>query len=262
MKKIGITPRFISGDGTSAGSSAVDRMAVVDANNQLVTRFGGLPLTLPMMRELDGVRRRDAFKTIVDCLDGLLLQGGTDVEPQRYGELPIKPEWAGDALRDRLEFDLIEAFLAADKPILGVCRGFQVLNVAFGGSLYQDIPMQHSRSAPEPNAKNQAPILHDTTASYCGAKHAIALSPQGVLATLYGTTHGQVNSAHHQGVRTLAGGLSLEAHAPDGICEGLRAPNYRFVLAVQWHPEFHHLDESLLPPLPLMQAFLTACEAV
>ncbi len=259
MKKIGITPRFIAGDGLSAGSSAVDRMAVVDANNQLVTRFGGLALTLPMLRELDGVRRRDAFKSIIECLDGLLLQGGTDVEPHRYGECPIKPEWAGDALRDRLEFDLIEAFLAADKPILGVCRGFQVLNVAFGGSLYQDIPTQHQHNTFAASAEKQPHVQHDTSASYCGATHAITLSPNGVLAALYGTTSGRVNSAHHQGVRALAGGLSHEAQAPDGICEGLSALNYRFVVAVQWHPEFHHLDASLLPAEPLMRAFFAAC---
>jgi putative glutamine amidotransferase len=252
MIKIGITPRFIAGDSVSAGSSAVDRMAVVDANNQLVTRFGGLPLTLPMMRELSGTRRRDTLAAIVDSLDGLLLQGGTDVEPHRYGETPIKPEWAGDAIRDALEFDLIAAFLAADKPILGVCRGFQVLNVAFGGTLYQDIPSQH---------QHDVKVQHDSAQSYCGANHDIALSADGLLAQLYGCTSGRVNSAHHQGVKTLASSLVAEAWATDQICEGLRSPAHRFVVAVQWHPEFHHLDANLLPAAPLMQAFFAACQA-
>jgi putative glutamine amidotransferase len=245
--KIGITPRFIAGDGHSAGSSAVDRLAVVDANNQLVTRFGALPLSLPMMRELDGQNRRDALQTIVDCLDGLLLQGGTDIEPSRYGETPLRPEWAGDALRDRLEFDLIDSFLKANKPILGVCRGFQVLNVAFGGSLYQDIRSQ---------AANQS-VQHDSALSYCGATHAVHLS--GYLAKLYGQEQGLVNSAHHQGVKRLAAGLELSATAPDGMVEAFHAPEQKFVAAVQWHPEFHHLDRSLLPAWPLMEAFLAAC---
>ncbi len=250
MQKIGITPRFIAGDNKSPDSRGVDRMAVVDANNQLVTRFGGLPLTLPMLRELDGERRRDAFKTIVDTLDGLMLQGGTDVEPHRYGELPIKPKWGGDPLRDRLEFELVEHFLKADKPILGVCRGFQVLNVVFGGKLCQDIPSLHQSSVA---------IEHYARTNYFGAEHEISLTPGGALARMYGQESGRVNSAHHQGVIELAKSLNEEARAPDGICEGFRAPNHRFVVAVQWHPEFHHLTTGLLPPEPLMRAFLAAC---
>ncbi len=250
MRKIGITPRFIPSDNLSPDSRGVDRMAVVDANNQMVTRFGALPLTLPMLRELDGERRRDAFKTIVETLDGLLLQGGTDVEPQRYGERPIKAEWAGDPIRDRLEFDLIECFLKADKPILGVCRGFQVLNVAFGGKLCQDIPSLY---------QNPTAIEHYSGTSYFGATHDISLTPGGALAAMYGQTEGRVNSAHHQGVIELAPGLTEEALAPDGICEGFRAPKYRFVLAVQWHPEFHHLATELLSAEPMMRAFLAAC---
>lgn len=250
MRKIGITPRFIPGDNLSPDSRGVDRMAVVDANNQLITRFGGLPLTLPMLRELDGERRRDAFKLIVETLDGLMLQGGTDVQPHRYGELPIKPEWGGDPLRDRLEFELVEYFLKADKPILGVCRGFQVLNVAFGGKLCQDIPSLH---------QNAVAIEHYAGTNYFGAEHDISLNPGGELAKMYGQTSGRVNSAHHQGVIQLATSLTEEARAPDGICEGFRAQKYRFVVAVQWHPEFHHLADGLLPAEPLMRAFFDAC---
>ena len=250
MRKIGITPRFIPGDNVSPDSCGVDRMAVVDANNQMVTRFGGLPLTLPMLRELDGERRRDAFKTIVETLDGLLLQGGTDVEPHRYGEQPIKPEWSGDPLRDCFEFELIEYFLKADKPILGVCRGFQLLNVIFGGRLCQDIPSLY---------QSAVAIKHYAVTNYFGAEHPILLTPGGVLATLYGQTEGRVNSAHHQGVIELANSLTEEARAPDGVCEGFRSPQHRFVVAVQWHPEFHHLATGLLPAEPLMRAFFAAC---
>ena len=248
MIRIGITPRFVAGNSFAEGSASVDRLAVVEANNQMITAHGALPLTVPLLRETEGVARAAFIQGIAENLDGLMLQGGTDVEPGRYGEHALRPEWCGDALRDRLEFDLVAAFLALDKPVLGVCRGFQLLNVAMGGSLHQDLPLQY------PSA-----VAHNDELTYCGATHAIELTEHGVLSQLYGTRSGMVNSAHHQGIKALAGGLRAEAFAPDGLCEGFSAPNYRFVVAVQWHPEFHHSDPSLLRATPLIQAFLHAC---
>jgi putative glutamine amidotransferase len=245
--RIGITPRFLAGDGIGAGSSSVDRLATVDANNQLLTRFGALSLGFPMLRELSGPARKNAIAQLCDSVDGLLLQGGTDIEPRRYGQSPLNPAWSGDAVRDRLEFDLVEAFLAADKPILGVCRGFQLLQVVFGGSLLQDIPTQHQRA-----------IAHDSPLGYCHASHAVQLQPGGFMQRSYGVDALHVNSAHHQGVLNLASGLAPEAFCADGIIEAFRAPSHRFVLAVQWHPEFHHLDAKLADPTPLLQAFLQA----
>ena len=145
MIRIGITPRFVAGNSFAEGSASVDRLAVVEANNQMITAHGALPLTVPLLRETEGVARAAFIQGIAENLDGLMLQGGTDVEPGRYGEHALRPEWCGDALRDRLEFDLVAAFLAVDKPILGVCRGFQLLNVAMGGSLHQDLPLRDSR---------------------------------------------------------------------------------------------------------------------
>lgn len=102
-------------------------------------------------------------------------------------------------------------------------------------------------------------IKHYAVTNYFGAEHPISLTPGGVLATMYGKTEGRVNSAHHQGVIELTSSLNLEARAPDGVCEGFRSPQHRFVVAVQWHPEFHHLATGLLPAEPLMRAFFAAC---
>jgi putative glutamine amidotransferase len=248
LPRIGITSRFVAGDGVGAGSSSVDRLATVDANNQLIARYDGLILGLPMLRELDGAKRAAHIAAYVDQLDGLLLQGGTDIAPQRYGQTPLRPAWAGDPIRDRLEFDVLEAFLRADKPVLGVCRGFQVLQVMFGGALLQDIPTQHAGA-----------IAHDSPAGYCACTHAVELMPAGPMAQWYGRSSARVNSAHHQGVLAAAGGLQVDARAPDGIIEALYAPAARFVYAVQWHPEFHHLDAALLDPSPMLRAFIAAC---
>lgn len=248
MIRIGITPRFVAGNSFGEGSASVDRLAVVEANNQMITTNGALPLTVPLLRELSGIERTACIQAMAENLDGLMLQGGTDVEPWRYGEEALRPEWSGDALRDHLEFDLVAAFIALDKPVLGVCRGFQLLNVALGGSLYQDLPLQYPST-----------IRHNDELTYCGATHAIALTENGKLAQIYGTTTGMVNSAHHQGVKALGNGLIAEAIAPDGLIEGFSAPDLRFVVAVQWHPEFHHTDPALLSATPLIQCFLAAC---
>ena len=248
MIRIGITPRFVAGNSFGEGSASVDRLAVVEANNQMITSHGALPLTVPLLREVNGQERSNYIRAIAENLDGLMLQGGTDVEPSRYGELPLREEWSGDAIRDHLEFDLVAAFLALDKPILGICRGFQLLNVALGGSLYQDLTLQY------PSA-----VQHSNDLTYCGATHAIELTENGSLSQFYGTRMSIVNSAHHQGIKRLAEGLRAEAFAPDGRCEGFSAPDYRFVVAVQWHPEFHHTDPALLSAKPLIQAFLASC---
>lgn len=248
MIRIGITPRFVAGNSFAEGSASVDRLAVVEANNQMITTHGALPLTVPLLRELSGSARSACIQAIAEDLDGLMLQGGTDIEPGRYGEQPLRSEWSGDALRDHLEFDLVAAFLALDKPVLGVCRGFQLLNVALGGSLYQDLPLQYPSE-----------IRHNDELTYCGATHGIELTEQGVLTKIYGTRVGLVNSAHHQGIKRLGSGLHAEAIAPDGLIEGFSSADFRFVVAVQWHPEFHHTDPALLSATPLIQSFLEAC---
>jgi len=186
-----------------------------------------------------------------DDLDGLLLHGGADVCPRSYGEEPLKPEWEGDEIRDRYEIELVEAFHAAGKPILGICRGAQILNVAFGGTLYQDILTQHDTER-----------VHRSQALYDHNLHDIDVVEGSGLAQLYPTLESaKVNSVHHQAVKALGGGLRVEARSSDdGIVEAIRLddPQGRYAFAVQWHPEFFKGvdDGSMLDNGPILREFL------
>lgn len=163
-------------------------------------------------------------------LDGLLLSGGGDVHPKHYKERiqGTEKRQIHDG-RDTLELGLARAALAADLPILGVCRGFQVLNVALGGSLYEDILDQ-----------KEGTLKHDYYPDYPRnlLSHGVEIEPASHLAQILGLTAAQVNSLHHQGVRQLASRLTATAHAPDGMLEAYELPAHRFGLAVQWHPEW------------------------
>ena len=182
-------------------------------------------------------------------LDGLVLQGGADVSPSSYGETPLAPQWAGDRYRDVYEMELVHEFIEAGKPILGICRGAQLINVAFGGTLYQDIPTQLPQSQ-----------VH-VTDSYEKHRHEIRFEPGSGLARLYrGVQQPTVTSIHHQSIRTLGRGLRVEAWSePDGVVEAVRASGKGYVLAVQWHPEFHHPgDAATLDSAPILEEFLEA----
>jgi putative glutamine amidotransferase len=182
-------------------------------------------------------------------LDGLVLQGGADVSPSSYGETPLAPQWAGDRYRDVYEMELVHEFIEAGKPILGICRGAQLINVAFGGTLYQDIPTQLPQSQ-----------VH-VTDSYEKHRHEIRFEPGSGLARLYrGVQQPTVTSIHHQSIRTLGRGLRVEAWSePDGVVEAIRANGKGYVLAVQWHPEFHHPgDAATLDSAPILEEFLEA----
>lgn len=186
-------------------------------------------------------------------LDGLVLQGGNDVAPQHYGEQPLKPEWAGDAVRDEYEMELINAFMRAGKPVFGVCRGLQLLNVMHGGSLLQDINTQRPQS-----------LEHRALGRYERHFHEVELAPGSRLAELYpGLGRIQANSIHHQGIKDLAPGFVAEAHCPaDGMVEAIRKTSGSYVAAVQWHPEFHDpQDTSTFDDMPMLRDFLDACRA-
>jgi putative glutamine amidotransferase len=183
------------------------------------------------------------------ALDGLVLQGGADVSPSTYGETPLAPQWAGDRLRDVYEIELVHEFVEAGKPVLGICRGAQLINVAFGGTLYQDIPTQLAGSQ-----------VHVTDA-YEKHRHEIRFEPGSGLARLYrGVQRPSVTSIHHQSVKALGRGLRVEAWSePDGVVEAIRANGRGYVFAVQWHPEFHPpADETMLDSAPLLEEFLHA----
>ena len=185
---------------------------------------------------------------LVADLDGLLLHGGADVCPRSYGEEPLRPEWEGDEIRDRYELELVQAFHEAGKPVLGICRGAQILNVAFGGTLYQDITTQaeevERRFAEQPTSRAGDPDvrIHRSQELYDRNLHLVDLVEGSTLAALQDTPATViVNSVHHQAVKDVGAGLIVEARSTDdGIVEALRLddPDGRYVAAVQWHPEF------------------------
>ncbi|WP_261540824.1 gamma-glutamyl-gamma-aminobutyrate hydrolase family protein [Burkholderia multivorans] len=189
------------------------------------------------------IRLRDYAKH----LDGLLLQGGADVSPQTYAASDARPEWPGDRVRDMYELELLHEFIESGKPVLGVCRGCQLINVAFGGSLYQDI----ATDVPTANAH--------VSEHYDQHRHAIRFPDSSTLARMFpGRSEAIVNSIHHQAIRDLGRDLNIEAvSSGDGIIEAIRYRRAPFVVGVQWHPEFHRAGGSeLLDCTPLLDAFL------
>jgi putative glutamine amidotransferase len=184
-----------------------------------------------------------------EYLDGLVLQGGADVSPMAYGEEPLRPEWAGDRVRDAYELELLHEFIEAGKPVLGICRGMQLINIAFGGSLYQDISIQRPDASP-----------HETPA-YDRHVHAVSFAADGLFARWFAPGKGgRVVSIHHQGIKTVGRNLVVEAiSSDDQIIEAVRHTGRSFVAGVQWHPEFHRpWDDDLLDSAPLLDAFLDA----
>ena len=207
-----------------------------------------------MVPSPEGRTRRAGSKATVEAyaaeLDALVLMGGSDVCPESYGETALRPEWNGDRIRDDYEIALLRAFMAGKKPVLGVCRGAQVINVAMGGTLYQDIGSQL------PHALN-----HRDWTIYAQNCHATSLVPGTRLAQLYpGAAVVRTNSIHHQAVKDLGRDLVVEAWSePDRIIEALRYTGPAYVFAVQWHPEFHAPDHpSFIDDTPILDDFLAA----
>ncbi len=168
---------------------------------------------------------RDPLPSALDDCDGILLTGGVDVDPREYGEAP-HPTVELDASRDAYELALARIAIARDLPLLAICRGSQVLNVAAGGSLIQDLPSQH------PGA-----IGHSVTESKDAIAHDVAIQPGTCLSVLLGSPTIAVNSRHHQAVKDAAPGFVVAATSPDGVVEAIERKDAAFCLGVQWHPE-------------------------
>lgn len=191
-------------------------------------------------------------------LDGLVLQGGSDVCPRTYGEEPLDPDWEGDEVRDRYEIELLGAFVDAGKPVLGICRGHQIINVARGGTLYQDISTQVDTER-----------VHRDWEPYDANAHRIDLVPGSGLAKLYpGVEHATVNSVHHQSIKDLGDDLSIEAtSSDDGVIEAVRLDDPdAYVVGVQWHPEWMSAiagtEPDVLSSTPILDEFLERAREV
>lgn len=247
--RIGISACFFHADPERPVFKGKTLLYVEESMLDLVGRAGALALMIP--RPVDATSSGSpSVADYVDLLDGLLLEGGSDVCPRTYGEEPQRPQWEGDEVRDRYEIELIHAFHDAGKPVLGICRGIQILNVAFGGTLYQDIATQVPGSADHRNWD-----LYDAN------RHEIDVVAGSRLADLYpGAGRVTVNSVHHQAVRDLADGFVVEARSStDDIIEAVRLPGERFLAAVQWHPEFTPVAGSdQISAEPVIDDFLAA----
>lgn len=215
-----------------------------------------------MIPNPDGPEQRDMLQRgdvtldhYAQWLDGLVLEGGSDVWPGSYGETPLQEKWNGDRLRDEYEKALVTAFGLVGKPVFGVCRGLQLLNVAFGGTLYQDIGTQL------PEAQ-----VHRDAAIYDRNFHQVDFVLGSTLAGLFPqATSAKVNSVHHQAIKDLALDFEVEARSSDdGIIEAIRrkpGAGLSYVAAVQWHPEFHRADLGTLDDTPILEDFLSAARA-
>ena len=188
-----------------------------------IQQAGGVPIPLPPTLTPDSQR------AIYQLLDGILLTGGGDVDPKRFGELPHHTLFDVVPERDELEIQLVDWAASEKKPLLAICRGIQVLNVAFGGNLYQDV-------ASDPGTT----LFHSQGEPKDQPSHAVKITPGSFLADVLEREELEVNSLHHQAVKALGRGLLPNAHASDGIIEGVepaeRDPG-QFLLGVQWHPE-------------------------
>ena len=236
---IGVTPDFNAGDRKEWGGREPTyflRARYVRA----VEDLGGIPIVLPLVADL-GARRR-----LLSHIHGLLLTGsGPDLAPELYGERQRYKFRVMSQRRATFELEMAQMARAADLPLLGICGGMQALNVAFGGSLYQDI-----------DAQRPQPLRHRQSLPATQLTHAVCIAPKSLLHRIVKTKTLRVNSSHHQSVKAVAPSLTATAVAPDGVIEAIESSSQRFLLGIQWHPEF--LFDRHQRHRRLFEAFLEA----
>jgi putative glutamine amidotransferase len=209
----------------------------------VLTQAGAIPWIIPLSHDTQTLRE------VYERLDGVFLPGGVDMDPLQYGESRLPVCGVPDPDRDRVEVALVRWAMEEQKPVLAVCRGVQVLNVASGGTLYQDLAewcdaaIKHDYWPLEPLQRRD--LVHD-----------VLVEPGTLLASIMGAGAGTVNSMHHQGIKQLAPGLVVNARAPDGLIEGVEGRDESFLLGVQWHPE--ELVESMPEARRLFEAFIAS----
>jgi putative glutamine amidotransferase len=251
--KIGISACFMHADPTRLLFTGKTLQYVEQSIAHWIMSTGALAVMVPS--PTGATQRGDVtLGHFAQWLDGLVLHGGADVSPQSYGEQPLQEKWAGDRVRDEYEIALVTAFERLGKPVFGVCRGLQLMNVAYGGTLYQDIATQVPKS-----------LTHRDAAVYDQNFHSVEIQPGSRLAALYPQQHRvTVNSIHHQAIKDLAPGFQVEAVSnEDGLVEAIRRsdPGRSYLAAVQWHPEFHLPGSQALDDGALLQDFLDAAAA-
>ena len=203
---------------------------------------GGTPVVLPYVQD------SECIDHYLRLLDGLLLIGGVDVDPLLYGQEPHEKLGVVDRIRDDMELELTQKALEKDRPIFAICRGIQLLNVAAGGTLYQDIASEISGST----------LCHSQSGAGWYASHTIDIQTDSHLHRIVGDTTTLTNSFHHQAVRDIGEGFIATAHAKDGVIEAIESDTHRFALGVQYHPEL--MWERHPDALSLFTAFVKASQ--
>ncbi|MDF2775768.1 MAG: glutamine amidotransferase class-I family protein [Geminicoccaceae bacterium] len=201
-----------------------------------IAAAGAAPVLVPLVDDIETLR------AIYERVDGVLIPGGVDVDPAQFGEQPHERLGRIDPARDRVEIQLVRWAAGEGKPVLGLCRGLQVINVALGGTLYQDLDAEY------PNA-----IKHDYYPTFGFARnhlaHEVTLALGSRLRHAVDSHRIPVNSMHHQGIKVLATPLAPTATAPDGLVEAAESPNGTFIVGVQWHPEVFDTTDPNTAPL-------------
>lgn len=206
-------------------------------------RAGGAPFVIPLTKD------KGALRSLYEQCSGILLAGGNDLDPRRYGQQPTKHTTDQDPPRDEQELKLLQWALEDNKPVLGICRGMQLINVARGGDLYQHIPEDL------PDA-----VIHNIASEgkqESRIVHTLRIDPGSQLAKIMGATELGANAYHHQAIKELGDGVVATAWAEDDVIEGLELPSKKYVVAVQSHPE--SLEESIEPEWrKLFKSFVVA----
>ena len=187
---------------------------------QMLEAAGALPLMMPLTGD------ENTLAYYLETCDGFIIPGGQDVSPAVYGQEKLPVCGVNIPERDALDVKILRAAIALDKPVLGICQGHQILNVALGGTMYQDLKVQQGTTCE-----------HMVPNPVGGMVHEVVIVPGSPLAALQGAETMMVNSRHHQAVRDAAPGLAVQATSPDGVIESVYLPGKRFVWGVQWHPE-------------------------
>ena len=236
-----MTPPRIGVSGVVRRWQDADRAAVNAAYLHSVVQAGGVPLVLSQVMGADHAGRA------LEVCDALVLTGGEDVDPARYSERPSRTLDAVDRSRDAFEIALFHTARERGMPVLGICRGIQVINVAMGGTLWQDLPSERPGS-----------VSHDPGGARDARTHPVHLTPGSRVADALGTAALMPNSFHHQGIRDLAPGLVASGWAADGLIEAVETEgDDGWLLAVQWHPEEMHADAEA-PERGLFAALVAA----
>lgn len=206
-----------------------------------IIQTGGIPVMLPLTED------HDVILQTVERMDGFLFTGGDDVDSSIYN---MELTYSVDTflLKDKMECLYIHTILEMNKPILGICRGLQILNAALGGTLYQDLGKEYQE-------KNL--LIHKQQIARDQTIHSVTIQKESLLYSIIKKEKYDVNSLHHQAVREVAKPLTVTAVADDGMVEACEKPDSKFVLAVQWHPELRYMveDDSVL----VFEAFIKAC---